>query len=67
MYVQLLVPAKDNEGIFINNYFKGSHGQLIVQKATKSDHLANYLDLTFIKDSGGKLSTRPYGKCDDFD
>ena len=24
----------------------------------KLDHLANYLDLTFIIDSGGKLSTR---------
>ena len=41
--------------------------QLTVEKANKSDHLANYLDLTFITDSGGKLSTRLYEKCDDFD
>ena len=33
----------------------------------KSDHLADYLDLTFIIDSGGKLSTRLYDKRDDFD
>ena len=30
--------------------------QLTVEKANKSDHLADYLDLTFIIDSGGKLS-----------
>ena len=34
--------------------------QLTVEKANKSDHLADYLDLTFIIDSGGKLSTRLY-------
>ena len=33
----------------------------------RSDHLADYLDLTFIIDSGGKLSTRLYDKRDDFD
>ena len=38
--------------------------QLTVEKANKSDHLADYLDLTFIIDSGGKLSTRLY---EDFD
>ena len=38
-----------------------------VEKANKSDHLADYLDLTFIKDSGGKLITRLYDKRDDFD
>ena len=32
--------------------------QLTVEKANKSDHLADHLDLTFIIDSGGKLSTR---------
>ena len=37
--------------------------QLTVEKANKSDHL----DLTFIIDSGGKLSTRLYDKCNDFD
>ena len=41
--------------------------QLTVKKANKSDHLADYLDLTFIIDSGGKLSTRLYDKRDDFD
>ena len=41
--------------------------QVTVEKADKSDHLADYLDLTFIIDSGGKLSTRLYDKRDDFD
>ena len=41
--------------------------QLTVEKANKSDHLADYLDLTFIIDSGGNLSTRLYDKRDDFD
>ena len=41
--------------------------QLTVEKAYKSDHLASYLDLTFITDSGGKLSTRRYDKRNDFD
>ena len=40
--------------------------QLTVEKANKSDHLADYLDLTFIMDSGGKLSTRLHEKRDDF-
>ena len=37
--------------------------QLTVKKVNKSDHLADYLDFTFIIYSGGKL----YGKHDDFD
>ena len=41
--------------------------QLTVEKAYKSGHMADYLDLTFIIDSGGKLSTRLYDKRDDFD
>ena len=41
--------------------------QLTVEKANKSDHLADYLDLTFIIDNGGNLSTRSYDKRDDFD
>ena len=41
--------------------------QLTVEKANKSDHLVDYLDLTFIIDSEGKLSTRLYDKRDDFD
>ena len=40
--------------------------QLTVEQANKSDYLADYLDLTFIIDSGGKLSTRLYDKHDDF-
>ena len=50
------------------DYLKEIHqSQLTVEKANKSDHLADYLDLTFIIDSVGKLSTRPYEKRDDFD
>ena len=41
--------------------------QLTVEKANKPDHLADYLDLTFIIDSEGKLSTSLYDKRDDFD
>ena len=41
--------------------------QLTVEKANKPDHLADYLDLTFIIDSGGKLLTRLYDKRNDFD
>ena len=41
--------------------------QLTVEKTYKSDYLADYPDLTFIIDSGGKLSTRLYDKRDDFD
>ena len=44
-----------------------SHDQLTVEKAKQSDHLADCLDLTFITDSGDKLSTRLYDKHDDFD
>ena len=35
--------------------------------ANKSGHLADYLNLTFIIDIEGKLSTRQYDKRDDFD
>ena len=49
------------------DYLKGVYpSQLTVEKADKSDHLANYLDLIFIMDSRGKLSTRLYDKRDDF-
>ena len=41
--------------------------KLTVEKADKSDHLADYLDVTFITDGEGKLSTRLYDKRDDFD
>ena len=43
----------------------GYKGKQTLQ-ASKSNHLANYLDLTLMIDSGGKLSTRPYDKRDDF-
>ena len=41
--------------------------QLTVEKANRSDHLANYLNLTFMIKSGGNLSNRLYDKHDDFD
>ena len=41
--------------------------QLTVEKGNKSDDLANYRDLTFMIDSGGKVSTRLYDKHYDFD
>ena len=41
--------------------------QLTFENANKSDHLVDYLDLTFIIDSESKLSTRLYDKRDDFD
>ena len=58
--------------VFNNKKLLDSHkevysSQLTVEKAKKSDHLADYLDLTFLIDSGGKLSTRLYDRCDDFD
>ena len=41
--------------------------QRTVEKANKSDHLADYLDFTFIIDNGGKLSNRLCDKRVDFD
>ena len=50
------------------DYLKETYpSQLTVEKANKSDHLADYFDLTFMIDSGDKLSTRLYDKHDDFD
>ena len=59
----------DNLIVFNNkkflDYLKEIYpSQLTVEKANKSDHLADYLDLTFVIDSGGKLSTRLYDKRD---
>ena len=49
------------------DYLKGIYpSQLTVEKANKSDHMADHLDLTFIIDSGGKLSTRLCDKRDNF-
>ena len=63
---------KDNLIVFNNkkflDYLKEIYpSQLTVEKANKSDHLADYIDLTFIIDNGSKLSTRLYDKRDDFD
>ena len=62
-----------NDLIVFNNkkfldYLKEIYpSHLTVEKANKSNHLANYLDLTIMIDSGGKLSTMLYNKHDDFD
>ena len=52
---------------FLDHFKEMYPSQLTVENANKSDHLADYLDLAFIIDSRGKLSTRLYDKCDDFD
>ena len=62
----------DNLIVFNNkkflDYLKEIYpSQLTVEKANKSGHLADYIDLTFIIESGGKLSTRLCDKRDDFD
>ena len=50
-----------------SDYFSEIHPfQLSVEKANKSDHLASYLDLTFMIDSGSTLSARLYDKRNDF-
>ena len=50
------------------NYLKEIYpSELTAEKTNKSDHLADYPDLTFIIDSGGELSTRLCDKHDDFD
>ena len=56
-----------NNKKFLDYLKKIYPSQLIVEKANESGHLADYLDLTFIIDSAGRLSTRPYDKRDDFD
>ena len=56
-----------NNKKFLDYLKKIYPSQLTVEKANKSDHLADYLDITFIIDSGGKLSTRLYDKHDHFD
>ena len=56
-----------NNKIFLDYLKEIYPSHLTVEKGNKSDHLAEYLDLTFIIDSGGKLSTRLYDKHNDFD
>ena len=56
-----------NKKKFLDSQKEIYPSQLTVEKANKSDHLADHLDLTFIIDSGGKSSTRLYDKCDNFD
>ena len=57
-----------NYKTFLDYHNEISSSKLTVEKANKSDHLADYFDLTFIIESGGKLSTcRLYDKRDDFD
>ena len=64
-YIDDLIVFNNNKFL---DYLKEIYpSQLTVEKANKSDHLADYLDLTFIIDSGGKLSTGLYDKRDDFD
>ena len=58
--------------IVLNNEFsdylsKIFLSQLSVRKATKLDHMASYLELTFMLDIHDKLSIKLYDKLDDFD
>ena len=63
-YIDDLIVFNDKKFL---DYLKEIYpSQLTVEKANKLDHLANYVDLTFIIDSGGKFSTRFYDKRDDF-
>ena len=64
-YTDYLIVFKNKKFL---DYLKEIYpSQLTVEEANKSDQLADYFDLTFIIDSGGKLSTRLYDKRDDFD
>ena len=64
-YIDYLIVFNNKK---FSDYLKEIHAsQLTVEKANKSDHLADYLDLTFVIDSRGKLSTRLYDKRDDYD
>ena len=51
-----------NNKKILDYHKKINPSQLTVVRANKSDHQADYLDLTFNVDSGGKLSTRLYDK-----
>ena len=73
LFLQVIGIPTDDLNVFNNknflDYFKEIYpSQLTAEKANKSDHLADYLNLTFIIDSGGiKLSTRLNDKRNDFD
>ena len=54
----------NNKKFYLTDYLKEIYQSQL--KANKSDHLADYLNLTFIIDSRSKLSTRLYDKRDDF-
>ena len=56
-----------NNTKFLDYLKEKNPSQLTVERAKKSNHLANYLDLKFIIESGGKLSTRLFDKHDGFD
>ena len=56
-----------NNKTFLDYLKEIYQSQLTIQKANKSDHLSDYLDLTLIIDSGGKLPIRLHDKRDDFD
>ena len=56
-----------NKKTFLDDLKEIYPSELTVEKANKSDHLADYLDITFVIDSGGKPSTRLCNKSDDFD
>ena len=49
------------------NYVKDIYpSELNVEKASRLDDQANYLDLTFIIGNNNRLYARLYDKCDDF-
>ena len=56
-----------NNKKFLNHLKVIYPSQLTVDKANKLNHLANYLDLTFMTDSGAELSARLYDRRNDFD
>ena len=62
-----LIYATDTLEEFLDCFKEICPSQLTVEKANKSDHLADHLDLTFTIDSGGKLSSKLCDKRDDFD
>ena len=53
--------------VFNNNKFLDYLKEIYLSQMNNSDHLADYLDLTFIINSENKLSTKLYDKRDDFD